>query len=69
MCTLAHKELDSTGVEVGHVVLGCGAALDKVQVGIVLDNDERVLKLAGALGVKAESSSAAGKSNLVPLGT
>ena len=25
-----------------------------MQVGIVLDNDERVLKLAGALGVKAE---------------
>ena len=54
MRTLAHKELDGAGVEVGHVVLGRGAALDKVQVGIVLDDDERVLKLAGALGVKTE---------------
>ena len=52
--TLAHKELDGAGVEVGHVVLGRGATLNEVQVGIVLDDDERVLKLAGALGVKAE---------------
>ena len=52
--TLAHKELDGAGVEVCHVVLGRGATLDKVQVGIVLDDDERVLKLAGALGVEAE---------------
>ena len=51
---LAHKELDGAGVEVGHVVLGRGAALDKVQVGVVLDDDERVLKLAGALGVQTE---------------
>ena len=54
MRTLAHKELDGAGVEVGYVVLGRGATLDKVQVGVVLDDDERVLKLAGALGVKAE---------------
>ena len=54
MRALAHKELHSAGVEVGHVVLGRGATLDKVQVGIVLDDDERVLKLAGALGVEAE---------------
>ena len=54
MRPLAHKQLHSTGVEVGHVVLGCGAAFDKVQVGIVLDDDERVLKLTGALGVEAE---------------
>ena len=54
MRTLAHKELDGAGVEVGHVVLGRGATLNKVQVGIVLDDDERVLKLAGALGVEAE---------------
>lgn len=52
--TLAHKELDGAGVEVGHVVLGRGATLDKVQVGIVLDDDERVLKLTGALGVETE---------------
>ena len=54
MRTLTHKKLHSAGVEVGHVVLGRGAALDKVQVGVVLDDDERVLKLAGALGVEAE---------------
>ena len=54
MRTLAHKELDGAGVEVGHVVLGRGATLNEVQIGIVLDDDERVLKLAGALGVKAE---------------
>ena len=54
MCAFAHKELHSAGVEVGHVVLGRGATLDKVQVGIVLDDDERVLKLTGALGVEAE---------------
>ena len=54
MRALAHKELDGAGVEVGHVVLGRGTALDKVQVGIVLDDDERVLKLTGALGVEAE---------------
>ena len=54
MRTLAHKELDSAGMEVGHVVLGRGAALDKVQIGIVFDDDERVLKLASALGVEAE---------------
>ena len=41
MRTLAHKELHSAGVEVCHVVLGRGATLDKVQVGIVLDDDER----------------------------
>ena len=54
MRALAHKELDGAGVEIGHVVLGRGAALDKVQVGVVLDDDERVLKLAGTLGVEAE---------------
>ena len=54
MCALAHKELHGTGVEVCHVVLGRGTALDKVQVGVVLDDNERVLKLAGALGVEAE---------------
>ena len=54
VCAFAHKELHSAGVEVCHVVLGRGATLNEVQVGIVLDNDERVLKLAGALGVKAE---------------
>lgn len=41
-------------MEVGHVVLGRGAPLDKVQVGIVFDDDERVFKLAGALGIEAE---------------
>ena len=54
MRTLTHKELDGACVEVGHVVLGRGAALDKVKVGVVLDDDERVLKLAGTLGVEAE---------------
>ena len=54
MRALAHKQLHSASVEVGHVVLGRGAAFNKVQVGIVLDDDERVLKLASALGVKAE---------------
>ena len=48
------KSSTAAGVEVGHVVLGRGAALDKVQVGVILDDDERVLKLAGALGVEAE---------------
>ena len=52
--TLAYKELDGAGVEVGHVVLGRGATLNEVQVGVILDDDERVLKLAGALGVEAE---------------
>ena len=54
MRTLANKELHSAGMEVGHVVLGRGATFDKVQVSVVLDDDERVLKLAGALGVEAE---------------
>lgn len=49
---LAHKELDGTGMEVCHVVLGRGAALDKVQVGVVFDDDERMLKLAGALALR-----------------
>ena len=51
---LAHEQLDGAGVEVGHVVLGCRAALDEVQARVVLDDDERVLELARALGVEAE---------------
>ncbi len=47
--TLTHEKLDSAGVEVGYVVFGRGATLDEVQVGAVLHDDERVLKLAGAL--------------------
>ncbi len=54
MRALAHEELDGARVEVGHVVLGRGAALDEVQVGVVLHHDERVLELPGALGVQAE---------------
>ena len=49
-----HEELDGTGVEVGLVVLGRGAALDEVQVGAGLHDDERVLELAGSLRVEAE---------------
>ena len=51
---LAHEQLDGAGVQVGDVVLGCGAALDEVQVGARLHDDERVLELAGSRGVQAE---------------
>ena len=51
---VAHKDLHGAGVQVGVVVLGGRAALDEVQVSVVLDHDERVLELAGALRVEAE---------------
>ena len=54
MRALANKELDSARMQVGHVVLGRGAALDEVQVRVVLDHDEGVLELAGTLRVQAE---------------
>ena len=54
MRPLAHKELNGAGVQVRHVVLGRRAALDKVQVGVVLHDDERVLKLARACRIQAE---------------
>ena len=49
-----HEELHGAGVEVGLVVLGRRAALDEVQVGAGLNDDECVLELACALGVEAE---------------
>ena len=41
-------------MEVRHVVLRGGAALNEVQIRVVVHDDERVLKLARALGVQAE---------------
>ena len=41
-------------MEVCLVVLGCGASLDEVEVGALLDDDQGVLELAGALGVQTE---------------
>lgn len=46
--------LHGAGVQVRHVVLRCRAALDEVQAGIVLHDDQRVLELARALRVQAE---------------
>ena len=41
-------------MEVRHVVLGSGAALDEVQARALVHDDERVLELARALGVEPE---------------
>ena len=51
MGALAHDELYRASVEIRHVVLGRRAAFDKVKVGIVLDDDEHMLKLAGSLSI------------------
>ena len=52
--TLADENLDAACVQVGNVVLRGRAALDKVQVGALIDDDKGVLKLAGTGGVQAE---------------
>ena len=49
-----HIQLHTAGVEVGHVVLGGGAALDKVQTGALVHDDEGMLELSRALGVETE---------------
>ena len=51
---LAHEQLHGAGVQVRHVVLRCRAALDEVQAGVVLHDDQRVLELSCALRVQAE---------------
>ena len=51
MRALAYDELYRTGMKVRYVVLGRRATFDKVEVGIVLDDDERMLELAGSLSV------------------
>ena len=47
-------EFDAAGVQVGHVVLRCGAALDKVQVRALIHDNQGVLELSRASGVEAE---------------
>ena len=47
-------KLHAARVEVRHVVLGSGAALDEVQARALVHDDERVLKLARTLGVEPE---------------
>ena len=47
-------KLHAARMEVRHVVLGSGAALDEVQARALVHDDERVLELARALGVEPE---------------
>ena len=51
---LTHKKLYGASVEVGNVVFGCTASFDKVQIGIVFNNDKSVLKLARTLGIQTK---------------
>ena len=51
---LLDVQLHAASVEVCHVVLRRGAALNEVQARALVHDDERVLKLAGALGIQAE---------------
>ena len=54
MGPLAHEQLHSACMQVGHVVLRRRAAFDEVQVGVVFHDDERMLELARPLRVEAE---------------
>ena len=52
--TLANENLHAACMQVGHIVLRGGAALDKVQVGTLVHNDKGMLKLAGTRGIQPE---------------
>ncbi len=54
MSVFVHKHFDAAGVEVVAAVLRCGTALDIMDFGAFLGNDERVLELPHPLGVHAE---------------
>ena len=49
-----HVQLDSTGVEIGHIVTRCRAAFDEVAVRPLFDDDERMLELSCARCIQTE---------------
>ena len=49
-----HVQLDSTGVEIGHIVTGRRAALNEVAVCPFFDDDERMLELSCARCIQTE---------------
>jgi len=51
---LAHVQLHTAGVEVRHVVLRSGAALDKVQVCSLFHDDQRMFKLSCSRCIQTE---------------
>lgn len=42
----AHIQLHAAGMQIGHIVFGRGTAFDKMQIGALIHNDERVFKLS-----------------------
>ena len=51
---LAHEQFHTSGVQIGNVVLRSGTSFDEVQVCALFHNDQRVLKLSGALSIQTE---------------
>ena len=51
---LFHVQLDSTGMEIRHIVTGCRAAFDEVAVRPLFDDDERMLELSCARCIQPE---------------
>ena len=54
MGVFAHIELHASGVQVGHIVFGRRASLNKMKGRPLVHDDQRVLKLARARCVEPE---------------
>ncbi len=53
-CTLSYKKFYASCMEVGYIIFRCTAALNKVQAGVFLQNNQGVLKLSCTCCIKAE---------------